>query len=421
MVIEYSFIGEKKLKKVSTDEFIVLVNNTVPDSNGSKTLRDLDLTEVDFSDACEKEIPKDFKGWTIENVMFSCFNPLSAKKKHLFGLSFKNSKLSRVSFAQAFLERCNFDNIEDKDMLKNELAPNPYYDQVDFFLSKLSYCRFCDCSMVNADFRYSKVEDCTMRRSLYINIDCYMCEFKGCTVFQRSKFLKCSFTNAAFENNVVRMENLPKGIVQDDVDDYDDFVNQRKEWHRYNPCSDYSEFLLNAKRNEKTSKMTADAKMDVHWEAVEVYKQLSGYYAGMGLNGDSNEAYRKMKYNERLFHYASIVYNWKKGRYLSILHTIGNIMLIRGIALAGFGYKFKAVFWWFVALVAFYFFLFQINFSFPQPEWLIHLSYSINNSLGPVAEYYKGHEFLGSVQSTLGVLLVGFLGFVVANKIRNSS
>ena len=48
------------------------------------------------------------------------------------------------------------------------------------------------------------------------------------------------------------MENLPKGIVQDDVDDYDDFVNQRKEWHRYNPCSDYSEFLLNAKRNEKT-------------------------------------------------------------------------------------------------------------------------------------------------------------------------
>ena len=313
-----SFIDENSLTKLSTSDFIMKMFD--PEINRLKELKNLDLSEVDFSGK-NILVKRNFDEWDINNVIFSRFNSKSSEKKNLYSLSFKGAKMNKVSFVQAFLDRCNFDwekeEQNDKSIKKQDGKTPPNLEKVDFFFSEFSYCRFRGREMEMVDFRYAKVSDCSMNEINVTYGDFYDCNFMGCTAFVESNFTKCSFTNAVFEHNIIREENI-KGILQDDIDEYCNIIFEQN-WERYNPfgtkikpdCIPCSTKKLNLLEKE------------IRQEAIEMYRHLSGIYAGKGLNNDSNAAYGKMKKKELRISWENVLPNRLINKGKKILRNLG--------------------------------------------------------------------------------------------------
>ena len=460
-----SFITEKT-KKVSESEFLTERINSLHLSFSEKTqpvLENLDLSEIDFSEK-SGEIRKNFDGWIIKNVIFSKFNPKSKEKKSLFGLSFRGAKMERVVFAQASLDRCNFDCLENEQIkirlfnCSNIIIADKEstLNKVDFFFSEFSYCRFRGCKMKMVDFRYAKVSDCSMNEINVTYGDFYDCNFKGCTAFVESNFIKCSFTNAVFEHQVIRFKNI-HSILQDNINEYRKIIDDSN-WEHYNPCG--------------TKKESSPDDEEIREEAIEMYRHLSGIYAGKGLNNDSNAAYRKMKKKElrkswenakesvfgllfflillgflfcKLNEYGYMnckvvfscigifalykLYDSFKGYIKKPLQYIWQKTedfrrVVSGCItyLMGYGYKWVNVIIAYVVLIIigalfFYYYKFDdIN------SWQKALNYSYNNIIALQNNLpndgWKG--VLVGFHHLSGVLLIGYLGFIFANKMRNN-
>ena len=392
-------INESSLKKLSTKKF---TKRVISKYSRTKTLENLDLSDVDFSIAAPY-VPKQFDGWTINNVIFSRYNPKSNKKKHLHGLSFKGATMNGVGFAQAYLEQCNFDDQNNR--------------RIDFFYSDFSYCRFIHCHIYMADFRYAKVSDCSMRRMEVTFGDFYFCGFKGNCSFQLTSFFYCSFTNAVFEHDVIREESI-KNIIQDDYEKYQDMMNPNNGWFRYNPCG-----FIN---NEGKAKDEEAAKS----EAIEMYKQLSGIYAGKGLIEDSNKAYTKMKKSE--IEYCKICIKNKK----NVIKNTGKILKEYLIVFLGYGYKWKPAalsyaFLIFIGAVVYTYSKTTADYSCCCCKYCLEhmcellgkeaIPYSFLNSFGSYNQFKDVvGPWMASFQTLFGIILLAYIGFIFANKMRNS-
>lgn len=438
--LDLSFVDLSVMNKnitTSPIDFDAEVANAMKEKKAYKdgsmryVLKDLDFSDVDYS----KVSHRDFTGWVIENVIFSRPSIEQNEKTTISGFSFVGAKLERVVFAQAQLIRCNFDTADIKaidcnlDKLnpkkneemraylhacrqipkeKREAYLHTTLDKVDFFFSDLKLCRFRDTKMNAVDFRYTVIEDCTLRESNITYGDFYSCNFKGTTTFQKSDFINCSITNAIFEENCIRINNIKSGIIQTHIEDYRNMVNSYPHWCRYNPCMNFSSMLHDADVNE----------LQIYSEAKEVYKQLSGIYAGKGLNRDSNKAYKAYKDLDLKHNWLSLLNNIGKGE---IIECWRNLIAIIGDLLTmalGYGFMGRAVVVWFAVLVSFFTYLYYDKINDTEES----ISYSLSNSLGPFDPYYNVVQgIMPSIESIIGILLVGFLGFVIANKIRNDS
>lgn len=418
-----SFIDESSLTKYTTSDFIAIVY-LIYKLNLPKELKNLDLSEVDFSGK-NNLVNRNFDKWNINNVIFSRFNPDVKKKKHLFGLSFKGAKLKNVGFTQAFLDKCNFDLNKKGGKIITKL------NCVDFFFSEFSYCHFCGCYMDTIDFRYTKISDCSMRNINVTFGDFYFCNFMGCSSFQESTFNNCSFTNAVFEHTVIREKSI-KGILQNNYDNYEKIVIKSNKWFRYNPTGDKSQIGMN--------------KEEVLDEAVEMYKQLSGIYAGKGLNKDSNEAYRKMRNKEMQKNFLPIMELLSKiGRLIKkiflpikkLFKYIGRLIYGPIIALFGYGYRLRNAFFLFAALIILGALLFHCSdnkstkisyccccdsIEHKSTSFCEAVSYSVYNSVGSYVEEYVNTigPFWTAVLSLFGLGLIAYIGFIFANKMRNN-
>jgi hypothetical protein len=158
----------------------------------------------------------------------------------------------------------------------------------------------------------------------------------------------------------------------------------------------------------------------IYSEAFEVYKQLSGIYAGKGLYQDSNKAYEKFKDFEGEYYKERLKRHWKEGAFKESLKDVLALMGIISIWALGYGFKWKAVVIWLMIIVSFWTFVYYISIN--QRNLLESIHYSLNNSLGANDHFYSVVQgLLPSIESFFGVLLVGFLGFVFANKVRNNA
>ena len=367
---------------------------------GKLALLNLDLSlidEVDLRSIC-------FDNYIIKNVVFSRFIPECDKKRHLFNLSFKGATLDGVAFSQTRLQQCNFDDATLRG--------------VDFFYSELDYCRFRKAEVRRVDFRYSHVDDCTMGKFKVELGDFYYCNFRGCTNFIDSCFKNCSFTCATFENACIRMSNIPEGIVQLHPTVYTEEIILSKDWFKYNPCATFSQMNEYAPEGN-----TLQSRIDLAKEAMDFYKQMSGTFAGKGLNRDSNEAYRQTKKCERRYHGRMLkalcrgLIGKEKDGHGKCYHFKKYMGTWVQWAL-GYGYIWWAAVIWFGILVGFFTYICYDKVDNTTES----ISYSLGNSLGPFDPYYKAVQgILPSIESVIGILLVGFLGFIIANNIRNDS
>lgn len=434
-------------------------------------LEDIDLSYLDLHNI-------NMGGVQIQNVIFNAFDVKHAEPKLIFNVNFKGSELLGVSFAHCKFIRCNFDVYEPKFVEEqngfsvspeNNRAKITRIENADFFLCEFDLCRFRNTSLKVVDFRYSSFVDCSLGGCCVEYGDFYMAAFKGTTNFVGSKFVRCSITNAVFENNPLRFSSI-KGLLQEFYEDYSNLIIGNSAWHKKNPCGDFSR--LNKNKDE------FKCKAFIRNEASAVYAQLSGYYAGKGFFRDSNKAYGRAKINEAWGNFYSIIgslmpaLNKLKCVYYilkpvfcilvfivdmlkfilqhlgfllkKVLETniVKSVLSLFGFGFSwmfGFGYKIRAVFLWLAVIVSVYMFFLHhkakeaalsckvedtvLPDEIEKPlTWKTELAYSLNNMIGPFEKFTDilKDDLAACLQTTSGILLIGFLGFVLANRIRNN-
>lgn len=405
--MELSFINQSELRIVPDYDALTNLLRERKAAN-HLLLENLDLSEVE----CDSI---DFSGFVLRNVVFSRFLPQKNSKKCIFNLSFVGCKLERVSFAQAELKQCNFDSDERTTSMT----------KVDFFYSDIFVCRFRNTHLEVADFRYAHLYDCSMSDCKVRMGDFYMTGFYGTTNFIRSSFVYCSFTNACFENNCVCMASIPNGLVQEDYAMYGELLHM-EDWKKYNPCAGFSH--LNVYEEEKTRANDEDrelkeleSKISIRDEAAMVYRIFSGIYDGKGFHNDSNKAYRRCKINEMCCYALRLKLDWKSHNWGGCIRDLWKFGALAFMRVMGFGYQWWKVVIVFVLLVLFFAMVYDVLKTNDASMDTV-VAYSLTNSLGPYDEFLDVvHGLKGSLQTVIGMILVGFLGFIVANKIRNNS
>lgn len=391
-------------------------------------LANLDLSNIEIRDIDMSEIE-------IVDVVFNSYDVTHSDLKSIRNVSFKGSKLTRVSFAQCSLERCNFDNDEvtlkkiaklQEENVDNLLKKSKtVINEADFFMCRWDSCRLRRSEINVADFRYSEFINCSLGGCRINFGDFYMAAFKGTTNFTDSIFVHSSITNAVFENDVIRMKGI-RQLVQECHKDYSNVIIGHANWYKQNPCADFS-YL-----NESEDKgQIVKSKAYIHQEASVVYAQLSGLYAGKGFFKDSNLAYEKAKRNEALARYYEminefcILFSRNRGEKIGdiITHIGKDILTLFKFSICwtlGFGYKLKNVVLCITALIIGYTLLFHIKSAAEYP-WYNELAYSLNNTIGPYEKFMEVVDvWLSSIQTTIGILLIGFAGFVIANRVRSN-
>lgn len=431
-VISFVNINKQPIEVLhNIDELINKIENC---KKNGYALRNIDLSKIEL-------INIDMGGLIIENVIFNSYNANQTAPKLIQNVNFKGSIIRNASFAHCKLIRCNFDHysttIKEINKLQltlpksNTSTNNIDINKVDFFLCDFILCRFRRTRINIADFRYSKFSDCSLGGCIIHYGDFYMAAFCGTTNFDNSEFFNCSITYATFENHCLRINSI-KGLVQEHYNEYSKIIIGLPNWHKQNPCADFSHLNESEDKNKKTL-----SKAFIRKEASAVYAQLSGLYAGKGLFKDSNHAYRKAKINEALFNYYTLTNEFNKilnhitfkaklnpkdnnVRLSVIINCLYHLIGFSISWILGFGYKLNNVIICFICLIVGYTLLFHYCNDNIQP-WYNELAYSINNSIGPFEKFTKVvGDFSSSIQTTIGILLIGFVGFVLANRIRNN-
>lgn len=354
--------------------------------SGLMTLRNLDLSECPIANL-------DFSKLLLENIVFSRHIPEDRERKMLFNVSFKGSTLRNVKFEHAVLQQCNFDKSHSCEM--------------DFFYSNLEVCRFRDAELKMSDFRWSKISDCSLSKCLFVECDFYMCAFKGVTTLHDTTMEACSITDAVFENNVIRIQDI-MSLLQEDYDTYVRVLRHTSGRinNPVNPIADRE----HEDDSEKEARIAA--------ESADAYLALSGIYQGKGYMEDSNKAYKRAN-DCRLKHYLIRIKN--AGVSCKLPSYLLHVLKYSGIAMMGYGYQ-----WWKVCVIFLIIALAggaYMHYCVPSMNIMEAYARGLNNSMGPQESFAEivGNFLYSSTHSALGLLIIGFLGFILANKVRNNS
>lgn len=438
--IKVSFVTDiDNLKKVENSAELQSLIDSCRKNN--KSLMNLDLSGVELKNM-------DFSGLQIENVVFNVYDASRSDYKEIFNVSFKGTELNRVAFAQCSFMRCNFDKFipTEKELEKQNKTIGTYEEKStvinegDFFMTRWESCRFRRTEINKADFRYSEFNNCSMG-GCRVNLgDFYMAAFRGTTDFTDSVFSRCSITNAIFENDLIRMKGIDK-LVQECYKEYSKVIIGHPKWYKQNPCGDFSH-----KNDGEDEGNAVKSKAYIRQESSVMYAQLSGLYASKGFFKDSNLAYEKAKCNEAWAKYYEVVYEFmklgagirktfkrwfdRKGAetkdkccHVSCSRIIRNIFSLINFFVSwvlGFGYKLTNVVLCIVLLVTGYTILFHLK-NDEKIVWYDELASSLNNTVGPYQDFYSVVGlWLSSIQTTVGILLIGFAGFVLANRVRSN-
>ena len=386
-----------------------------------KPLKGYDLSGIALRDL-------DFSGLRLEDVVFNYFDVKRKERKEIFNVNFKGCSMERVSFAHCSFCRCNFDS--DSEKLNHEEGEtraekdSPKMSECDFFFCEFENCRFKNTKMSVVDFRYSSFTDCSMRCAQVTFGDFYMAAFHGTTNFPHSVFSLCSLTNATFDNHCLLMENIHR-LIQEDYELYSDNFIHKKNWFKQNPCGNISKLKI-----AKGEDCELEVKIYISQEAKFIYTTLSGLYSGKGLFRDSNKAYSKAKKCEAQYYKLLQKKARQRKAYRSSLKNIFRRVEPVFIMRIGYGYKpwpvvaLLMIVWFAEPLfslavsiwnsMALYFEKIKMPWLAEALSWIGSHAVSIWNSMAPYFE-------LAPVLERLETLLIGLLGFVWANNIRNNS
>jgi uncharacterized protein YjbI with pentapeptide repeats len=346
---------------------------------GENTIAGLDLTQFNFTD---NQI--DFSGKQLEEIDFS-------DNKTLKNVLFQHSILIDCKFERAFIDACDFTHAEIKGT--GELKYASFKD------AKIYKTKFRDAVINVCDFRYADIEDCTLQGAYLKYTDFYRTAFKGITVFQDMQIESSSLNYISFETFCITQNNLKKNesgatLVQENEAVYRDFLGK---WIR----------LDNVKNEMSIIEGGLDSKFR---EAERIYRQFSALWEERGHNKDADWAYIQGKRMERKR-------LWFESANNKFINKLGAVLNLGIDVLLGYGVSLLKVFITYLVLIVLFGFVYK---SLSTYDIGTCIKLSLGYTLGVGEAFSPVIETLAIVQTGMGMLLTGFMGFIAANKVRKS-
>jgi len=340
----------------------------------AETLKELDLRNFDF-----RKHPVDFSGKQLENVDFS-----------------NNKTLEDISFKKA----------------------------------KLIHCSFRDSKIYACDFRYADIMNSSFQGAKFKYVDFYRAAFRGITVFQDAKIESSSLNYVSFETFSITRDNLQEVKSRG-------FVGSQKHYLPQEDEGVWRDFWGKWKRIDSLGKDKSDKQkesLDLRYkEAEKIYRQLSALWESKGYSRDAEWAYLQAKRMERkyLWHakipakkckqnnegeafYVCLWLEKLMRRFKACLNFMADMFLGYGVSLP------KVILSYLVLIIIFGF---VYNHKLDEASLGTCMKLSMSKTIGAshsIDLKNTSLEILSFLQTGLGMLLTGFLGFVVANKIRKS-
>ena len=370
----------------------------------TRIIEDIDLTLIDLNGV-------DFSFCSLNNVhlsndssKFRLISNVSFKNAKLVDVQFENSVLLNVDFSNAILENCSFQ--VNKKVLK------PTVSKVTFAECVINKCRFRNSIINWSDFRYAEITNTTFENSNINFCDFYRTHFHKLNVFRKSQISNSSLNYTLFEGTIIRRENLVSDtILQENRDNYRVFL---EEWRKNGPGIRKT----NIKTLWKPENLNKELKV-MHEHAENIYRNLNGNWVSNGFLSDANWAYVKAKRKERK-------------RLINDMCESGNAKdcFKTGVKVAGnyfsdvaFGYgeSISKIIRTYVALIVIFALLIHlIEFNNSIIE---SFKRSLFNMVAQTDDNIKKESLdiviLTIVQSSIGILLTGIFGFIIANRIRH--
>ena len=342
-------------------------------------IKDIDLTQFDFTN---NQI--NFSGKQLEGVDFS-------DNKTLRNVLFQKSVLIDCKFERAFVDACDFTRADIKGTGDAKYA--------SFKDAKIYKTKFREAVIDLCDFRYADIIDCTLQGAYLRYADFYRTAFKGITIFQDAKIESSSLNYISFETFCITSDNLKKNssgasLVQENHAVYEDFLAK---WIR-----------LDNVKNEMS--IVEGGLATKYREAERIYRQFSALWEERGHNKDAEWAYVQGKRMERkrLWHESG------DHKFANRLKAFLNLLLD---VVLGYGVRLTRVICTYLVLIL----IFGIIYKFMSSHDIVNcMRLSLGYTIGVRPEASPAIEILSMLQTGMGMLLTGFMGFVVANKVRKS-
>lgn len=370
-----------------------------------KHLEDLDLYDIDIHG-------KDFTGCTIINVVFS---KEKQKDRVISNAIFKDAKLKNVDFSDARLQNIQFDNAV-MDSCSFQIYNNdnlaPTIAKVSFAETVMNKCRFRNSIIEWSDFRYAEITNTTFEGSNIAFCDFYRAHFSKINIFSKAIIANSSLNYTLFEGTIIRKSNIANGIIlQQDENSYKKFL---VEWKENGPGVRKTTAKTQWEPNDLSKEIAA---MPEH--AENIFKSLNALWAGHGFLGDANWAYVQGRRAERKRMRNELKLTLKSKERRAIMRKI----LWNYFCDCSFGYG-ESIY----KIVRAYIFIIAIfacllYFIVPLNSIMYSFLCSFFNMIAQTPAELKtisiGTTILNVIQSSLGILMTGIFGFVIANKIRN--
>ncbi|MDR3019691.1 MAG: pentapeptide repeat-containing protein [Treponema sp.] len=355
------------------------MNTDILSKLSEKTIKNLDLSSFDF---IENKI--DFSGKLLENVDFSGNTTLK-------DIKFNKSELIDCKFERSVIDACDFSNAKINGSGDAKYA--------SFKDSKIYKSKFRNAVINVCDFRYADIIDSTLQGAYFIYTDFYRTAFKGITVFQDAKIESSSLNYISFESFCITCDNLKKNksgaaLVQESEEVYRDFLSK---WIR-----------LDNVKNEMS--IIEDGLGSKYSEAERIYRQLSALWEEKGHNRDAEWAYVQGKRMER----KKLWHESKNKKFKNKVKAFFNLLTD---ALLGYGVSLIKVFTTYLISIILFGIIYKLILT-DDISACMRLSISYATTLG--SSHAPEVAVLSILQTSIGMLLTGFMGFVVANKIRKS-
>ena len=342
-------------------------------------IKGLDLTEFDFT---KNKI--NFSGKQLEEINFS-------DNKTLKNVLFQGSVLIDCKFDRSFIDACDFSKAQIKGTGDAKYA--------SFNDSRIYKTKFREAVINICDFRYADITDSTLQGAYFKFTDFYRSAFKGITVFQDTKIESCSLNYISFENFCITSDNLKRNesgaaLVQENETVYKEFLTK---WIRLD--------------NVKNTMSILDSGLaSKYGEAERIYRQLSALWESKGHNRDSEWAYVQGKRMER----KRLWFESKTNKAVNKIKAFFNLLLD---IILGYGVSLTRVVTTYFMLIIIFGLIYKVMSTADIGKCF---TLSLGYTIGVRSASSPAIETLSILQTGIGMLLTGFMGFIVANKVRKS-
>lgn len=370
----------------------------------TKAIEDVDLTDIDLKDI-------DFSSCVLTNVHLS---KNGGKLKLISGINFSNAKLIDVRFENSILLNVDFSNtlLENCSFQIYNKILEPTITKVTFAESKMNKCRFRNSIINWSDFRYGEITNTTFENAKIDFCDFYRTHFHKINIFKKAQISNSSLNYTLFEGTIIRKENIVSGIIlQENKDNYRKFL---VEWKENGPGIR----KINVKGQWEPESLEMELN-EMHEHAENIYRNLNGNWVSNGFLSDANWAYVKAKKKERKrlknkLNNANSIKTKIKIR----IKIIGNYFC--DIAF-GYGESISKIIGTYVALIITFGLI--IHFLESNNSIIVSLIKSLLNMVAQtdskITDVPLEITILNIVQSSIGILLTGIFGFIIANRIRH--